>query len=718
MALPLALSTSVNPTGGFAGPFKSSGGNFYIIARDSLNANKIIVLKSASPTTSWTTLSGITFTVANAGQPAQAQIGSVDGVQDGDVIHVASALPDATTPTSTRIHYHKFSMASDTWTLSNEAVDGPTATSATTGGQYVSVCIIRRSASVVIAYQMAFVLSMSANYARVGYRERTDAAGTWAAAVALDALGTSTVSAIHIGAIKDPQTNRIHFHWMEGTSLRVRTLSAANVLNTASTTAAGSGSGLTPTNPIRGAAYVSGGVSKVIVIKATGFATTLNGAYFDSADNPTVNASSGTFPANANAGINRVFADNGIAYYLYSDQAANGLYIGQSTNHGATWSGFTLSVSAVMIASDLNVSTNGGQVYVQGSNYVIPYVFNNDNPATYNENSVRAAAAAERNVTTGAQTALASTQSATADADLQISAAQTTLATTQAGTIQAQEARAVTGAQTTLEATQSATASVRLAVTTGTQTTSAATQAAAADVDAKVTGAQNTLATTQSAAADVDLALTGAQNTLATTQSATASAAVRNVTAAQATLATTQSATAGVRLTLTGAQATSAITQAAAADVDLAVTGAAPATLATTQVGTVGLGLAVTGAQTLSAATQSAIADVDLKVTGAQTLSAATQIGSIGAVPIRFVTGAQLLLAPTQSFLADVDVRAIAAQTLTATTQTGSISLATLSKTWIKHAGVWKQATVYAKHAGAWKPATPYVKQGGAWKQA
>jgi hypothetical protein len=46
----------------------------------------------------------------------------------------------------------------------------------------------------------------------------------------------------------------------------------------------------------------------------------------------------------------------------------------------------------------------------------------------------------------------------------------------------------------------------------------------------------------------------------------------------------------------------------------------------------------------------------------------------------------------------------------------GTPSTPLTTKTWIKVAGVWKEATTYIKVSGVWKQATPYVKIGGNWK--
>jgi hypothetical protein len=46
----------------------------------------------------------------------------------------------------------------------------------------------------------------------------------------------------------------------------------------------------------------------------------------------------------------------------------------------------------------------------------------------------------------------------------------------------------------------------------------------------------------------------------------------------------------------------------------------------------------------------------------------------------------------------------------------GTPSTPLTTKTWIKVAGVWKEAITWIKVSGVWKQTTPYIKVGGVWK--
>jgi hypothetical protein len=311
------------------------------------------------------------------------------------------------------------------------------------------------------------------------------------------------------------------------------------------------------------------------------------------------------------------------------------------------------------------------------------------------------------NVTTGSQTTLAVTQSATAAVELAVTGAQTTAEATTAGTIQATEApRVVTGAQTISATTQTSAIAaglaitgaqtltpvtptsgvkVGLAVTTGAQTTSAATTVVDADAIATGTAAQTLAATTQSSGLTLgpaSFAVTGAQTLSPVSQVLTASISdpIISVSGAQATLAATQTATAALLAKVTtGSQNTNAVTQSLTGDVDAAVTASQTLSPAATSA-TANLLAAVTGSQTLAAAATSAAATALASVTGSQTLSGAATTGAIVLTPFgtAVVNGAQTLSEVTQTSAIVLGplpaLNVTGAQTLAACTTTGTIS--------------------------------------------
>jgi hypothetical protein len=118
------------------------------------------------------------------------------------------------------------------------------------------------------------------------------------------------------------------------------------------------------------------------------------------------------------------------------------------------------------------------------------------------------------NVTTGAQTVSATTQTSGVKVGLAVTGSQNTNATTQTSTTKL--LAAVTGAQTTDAATQSATATVTDAprAVTGSQATNATTQTSGVNVTLAVTGGQTLSAVTQTSAIAPGLAVTtGSQTT-------------------------------------------------------------------------------------------------------------------------------------------------------------------------------------------------------------
>ena len=858
MALPVSIGGPLE-TGGFAGPFKASTGRFFFLARGSSAAAQLRPYQQTDVEGLWGSATSIT--IPNISTATTAGLHSVDAVQDGDILHIATVDADVTVSTQTRIHYHKYDMATLTWLISNELVDGPTDTQSTSAVlNYRSVSIIRRSASVVIAYQSATVVVMTSTYSRCSYRERTDAAGTWGAAVAVDTIGSVATNATHLYAVKDPASNRIHFFWSEGGTGRLRTLSAANSFSTLGSVFITTNASATPINPYSGAAYVSGGVTKVVSARTPRWTGVFR---FDSADVPSFTSLTTTV-SGAMAGIWRVFADDERFYVLHAETTSADVYVSTSKDHGATWSTPTVSMAATLATATAWCSTNGGRVYERGGNYVLPYVVNDAGTVKYNEVILRPATistvywdryyewgdafavtnsslTAQRTGTsgfyagilagmprstgkyvikftvdtagaqlrfglatrtwsgqrlggngeglgfmldgdieysgqdaspfytmpaaltagavrylavdftlghvwihngtswfpgdpasvggmqldgspmpdmrgktwhpafgtessevtskvtvdgtatgitlptgflnweggggapaeiavTGAQTLSAVTQSSDVTVPRNATAAQTTAEAATAGTIQAQEARAVTGAQTLDAATQTSAVALLAKVTTGSQGTSATTQTSAVAAGLAVTGSQTLSAVTHSSGVKVGLAVTGSQNTNAATTVADADA-IATGTAAQTLAATTQ--TSGLTLgpasfAVTGAQTLSAATQVFTANIGAAfvtVTGAQTTLEATTSAAAKALA-SVTAAQNTNAVTQSLTADVDLAVTASQTLSPVAT--SAVAKALAAVTGLQTLAAPTTSATAG------AAATVTTGSQTTS----------------------------------------------
>ena len=87
------------------GPYRSSAGNFYGFFRQTTDTSLISVQKASDPTSSWSEVA--TLDITN-------KLQSIATVQAGDNIHIVTVKDNNT------IQYHVFSMASDSFTTSNE----------------------------------------------------------------------------------------------------------------------------------------------------------------------------------------------------------------------------------------------------------------------------------------------------------------------------------------------------------------------------------------------------------------------------------------------------------------------------------------------------------------------------------------------------------------------------------------------------------------------
>lgn len=221
MAFPVTVSTDSFASRGIAGPYVSSGGNVYIVFASSNRLN-LRALKATDPSTSFAGVG--TDVVIGAGSDV---IWAIAGQQLGDNIHVLTR--NSIDAGSVDIRYHVFSMASDSWTTTNEMV----VTNATfaTGGPaiYTNVGIAVRSSGTVLAcYNGSAETVSTVLYDRVYYARRV--AGVWTADIP---IGNAGVAANWIGGAAILNAgNRVNFFFQDASNGRTyqRTLDSANAL--------------------------------------------------------------------------------------------------------------------------------------------------------------------------------------------------------------------------------------------------------------------------------------------------------------------------------------------------------------------------------------------------------------------------------------------------------------------------------------------------------
>lgn len=376
MALPVTI-TGITATIPVAGPFKSSGGNFYFIGVSSADATKIRAYKATDPTSSWSNV-GTDPAITNA-----VSVNWVSVWQDGDTLHVATASTPSTS-TNSDYYYKTFDMSSDAWTAINEAIATSVPVNGSTGYRRgISICKRSSSGYLVAAFPRNY-LYMSTNYNNVWWSERLGT-NNWTVEANVNQQNYQLVSA---RVIPDPVDDRVLFCYSRESNNKY-----TDVLSSADTFDSGTHSNqptyvypwvypLTrrtsegTTTFITGNAFQTGGVSYAAqrATSADSLAWTATTTSFTSATNPI-----------------RVFPDGTDIWVLYRD-SANDLYVRKSTDLGVTFGNAALVMTAD-VAQDAVISIDADRtgVLVRGSDYVIPFFVNDNGTLKYNEYAVRAA---------------------------------------------------------------------------------------------------------------------------------------------------------------------------------------------------------------------------------------------------------------------------------------------------------------------------------------
>lgn len=354
MALPTTLSgLKTPPTAPVLGPFQSSGGNYYVIGRDSTNANFFLALKASDPTSSFS--SAGTFGSTNVPYSYDSAF------QSGNVIYIVSS--------GSPVYFTTFTMDTDTWST---PVSVATTTNPSSNTQ-VGI-VVRSTGEIVVAYPGNYNAIMGTHYSTVYYATSTNSGSTWGTPVEIDAGGATNwqgVVAI-LGA-----SDTVHFLWGNGTStVYQRALNSSNVMQT-------QGSSATGGSLTNGVAYNNSGTTKVIV-QFGGGAQVL---YFDSSATPTLNMAATQSTAYVPA---RVMNDGTNAWIIGTKNGSPyTLAVTESTDNGATWGSTTATGDTLSSATEAYLSLNAN-VYTRGSSVVVPFVcYNSLSKLVYDEYLIR-----------------------------------------------------------------------------------------------------------------------------------------------------------------------------------------------------------------------------------------------------------------------------------------------------------------------------------------
>lgn len=378
MALPvtitgLLVATTNNDT--VTKPFISSAGNVYVFGKGT-TTNLLRAFKATDPTSSFSNVgTDVTVTSTNA-------IQAVDAVQSGDNIHVITT--DAAAATTVDLRYHVFSMASDSWTTSNETIVNDYAVVTLATAIHAAVAI-RSDGDVIVLYNGPLVNICAADRETVYYARRES--GSWTVNVEVSNAGSTAWFA---GGVVIGSSDRMHFFFIDDTANDAyqRTLTSANVLQAFPSSYDASINTTQISALAVGTSYNDGGTVRVRYPQQDNTGVILLSAKLDSADTPTVSTDADiTGATDVESGAHRAsFAANGTTLWnTFVGSADSDIYTQSNANDGG-WS----APASFAVENSNGVRTN---VYTRGTRIILAMVYNSSSNTLYNEKDLGAAPA-------------------------------------------------------------------------------------------------------------------------------------------------------------------------------------------------------------------------------------------------------------------------------------------------------------------------------------
>jgi hypothetical protein len=386
MALPFTINTEPGDFG-YHPPFKSSTGNFYVIARTT-GLDKVDVYKASDPSSSWAI-------VDDAGSPAGiAGLEAVNAFQQGDVLHIILSFGGNRS-------YQQFNMATDNWDVTME---NPGESFFGTGYNSTSVSV-RSDSDVIVAYVGASDNIMGKRHGRVDYMRREG--GTWTVDISLDgSTGSTEEHYCNPVVVRSANNDNMHFMWQEdlvgGGALlatlsdnAARTLSPTNVLSTTVTDTNDFSGTLIPVQ--NAVSYDDGGTIRIAWVGADdntsmiAFRSTEDGS--GNIQAPSIATITDDVYVNGERGVLSLAENAGVLYLLFAGGGTGGvdqdLYYTKSSDDGATWDTPTEELNGVTINW---VSAN---IYTRGTDTVLAYFYDDGGDQKYNEKIIIAGATGE-----------------------------------------------------------------------------------------------------------------------------------------------------------------------------------------------------------------------------------------------------------------------------------------------------------------------------------
>lgn len=364
MALPTTINANSDVTVGGGTPYLSSGGNVYVVTRNTSSRSNFQIWKATDPTSSFSQIGSDTqVTSTNV-------IIGIATIQDGQNIHIVTADAVATNG-ALDLRYHVFSMSSDSLTTTNELIKDNAVTANDIVAPFPLGISIRSDGDVIVLYNGSSVANMGAQRERVYYARRE---GTWTVDVAVDNGGATHWYA---GGIVRGSSDRMHFFFQDSGAgdMYQRTLTSANSLEifpaSFDTT---SDAGIAPQIQI-GISYDSSGTQKVRRPYSNDTATQLNSAKCDSADTPTMSTDvdiTGATNWKQTSAFQSSFTANGTTLWNTFLDNNDDIYTQSNANDGG-WTTPESFYTGIVT----NIHTN---IYTRGSDVVLAMVFDETDP--------------------------------------------------------------------------------------------------------------------------------------------------------------------------------------------------------------------------------------------------------------------------------------------------------------------------------------------------
>jgi hypothetical protein len=291
-------------------------------------------------------------------------------IDDTGTVHLA--VMDGTLSSSVAVKYTSFDMGPETFLATTETVNAAASITGGLASGWGVDLVVRHDGTVVFIYNSVTVTSM----ARLSWRKRTGL-NTYTAAVRVD---DNTAFNNSKPAASISWADEVHFFWTFGGTNKFtqRTLDKTDVLQTATgTTTLATAWGGTVSYKEPFASFTS--------VTAGDF-----NAWCVDGSTPVINVT-----ANAACGdTRRVFVDPGNSYklhYIFINSSDSDVYQYSSVDDGVTFSPSAAGASifaATATQAPANLSIDG-KIYLRGTDYVVPYVVNDNGTLKYNEYVVR-----------------------------------------------------------------------------------------------------------------------------------------------------------------------------------------------------------------------------------------------------------------------------------------------------------------------------------------